>query len=92
MIKIRSIQIIFWNKIWTSYFLQILTAEYDTVFHRASINDLGLLLLIWINPLRAKFFRENINIYLHFMSFLHINKTQVIEIPPWVKQGPAYST
>ena len=35
-----------------------------------------------INPLRAKFFRENINIYLHFMSFLHINKTQVIDIPP----------
>ena len=44
------------------------------------------------NPLRAKFFGENINIYLHFMSFLHINKTQVIESPPWVKQGPACST
>ena len=43
----------------------------------------------WLNPLRAKFFRENINIY--FMSFLHINKTQVVEIPPWVRQGPAYS-
>ena len=26
-----------------------------------------------VNPLRAKFFRENVNIYLHFMSFLHIN-------------------
>ena len=24
-----------------------------------------------INPLRAKYLRENINIYLHFMSFLH---------------------
>ena len=35
-----------------------------------------------VNPLRAKFFRENINIYSHFMSFLHINKTQVVEIPP----------
>ena len=23
-----------------------------------------------------------INIYLHFMSFLHINKAQVVEIPP----------
>ena len=44
------------------------------------------------NPLRAKFFRENINIYLHFMSFLHTNKTNVVEIPPWVGQGPAYST
>ena len=45
-----------------------------------------------INPLRAKFFRGNINIYLHFMSFLHTNKTQVVEIPPRVRQGPAYST
>ena len=44
-----------------------------------------------INPLRAKFLRENINIYLHFMSFLHINRTQVVEIPPSVRQGPAYS-
>ena len=45
-----------------------------------------------LNPLRAKFFRGNINIYLHFMSFLHTNKTQVVEIHPWVRQGPAYST
>ena len=45
-----------------------------------------------INPLRAEFFRVNINIYLHFMSFLHTNKTQVVEIPPRVRQGPAYST
>ena len=45
-----------------------------------------------VNPLRAKFLRENINIYLHLMSFLHTNKTQVVEIPPRVRQGPAYST
>ena len=38
------------------------------------------------------FFRENINIYLHFMSFLHTNKTQAVEIPPRVRHGPAYST
>ena len=44
------------------------------------------------NPLRAIFFRENINICLHFLSFLHTNKTQVVEIPRWVRQGPAYST
>ena len=44
------------------------------------------------NSLRAKFFRGNINMYLHFMSFLHTNKTQVVEIPPRVRQGPAYST
>ena len=41
------------------------------------------------NPLRAKFFRGNINIYLYFVSFLHTNKTQVVEIPPRVRQGPA---
>ena len=46
----------------------------------------------WLNPLRAKFLRENINIYLHLMSFLHTNKTQEVEIPPRVRQGPAYST
>ena len=28
-----------------------------------------------INPLRAKLFRGNINIYLHFVSFLHIDTT-----------------
>ena len=45
-----------------------------------------------LNPLRAKFLRENINIYLQFMSFLHTDKTQVVEIPPRVRHGPAYST
>ena len=46
----------------------------------------------YLNLLCAIFFRENINISLHFMSFLHTNKTQVVEIPPRVTQGPAYST
>ena len=45
-----------------------------------------------VNPLRAKFLRENINIYLHFMSFLHTNKIQVAEIPTGVRRRPAYST
>ena len=34
---------------------------------------------LFINPLRAKFFRVNINIYLHFISFLHIDMTQVLK-------------
>ena len=69
----------------------------NSVKHRAW-TTLSLLSLCWlhwwfeVNPLRAKFSRENINIYLHFMSFLHTNKTQVPEIPPRVRQGPAYST
>ena len=39
-----------------------------------------------INPLRAKFFKGNIYIYLHFVSFLHIDATQVIEILPEIRQ------
>ena len=31
------------------------------------------------NPLHAKFFRENINIYSYFVSFLHIDMMQVVE-------------
>ena len=41
--------------------------------------------------LRAKFFRRNINMYLHFVSFLHIDATQVVEILPQIKQEPTYS-
>ena len=45
-----------------------------------------------LNLLRAEFFRENINIYLHLMTFLQTNKTHVVEIPHRVQQGPTYST
>ena len=44
------------------------------------------------NTLRAKFLRGNINIYLHFVSFLHIDTTQVVEILPQTRQEPTYST
>ena len=47
--------------------------------------------LNFINPLRAKFFWGNINIYLHFMSFLHIDLTQVLKTLPQVREGPTYS-
>ena len=43
------------------------------------------------NPLRAKLFWGNINIYLHFMSFLHIDLTQVLKTLPQVREGPTYS-
>ena len=46
----------------------------------------------YVNPLRAKFFRGNINIYLHFVSYLHIDKARVVEILPQIRQEPAYST
>ena len=45
----------------------------------------------YINPLRAKYFGGNINIYLHFMSFLHIDSTQVLKILPQGRPGPTYS-
>ena len=45
--------------------------------------------LQYINPLRAKFIRRSINMYLHFMSFLHIDMTQVVEISQ-VRQEPTY--
>ena len=45
-----------------------------------------------INHLRANFFWGNINIYLHFVSFLHIDTGQVVEILPQIRQEPIYST
>ena len=45
-----------------------------------------------INPLCAKFCRENINIYLHFMSLLHIDMSQVFKILHQIRPGPTYST
>ena len=44
-----------------------------------------------LNSLRS-FGRGNINIYLHFMSLLPIDETQVLKILPRVKPGPTYST
>ena len=48
--------------------------------------------MVHINPLRAKFFRGNINIYLNFVSFLHLDTMQVVEILPQIRQEPTYST
>ena len=45
-----------------------------------------------INSLRAKLFRVNINVYLHFVSFLCIDMTHVLKILPQVRPGPTYST
>ena len=45
-----------------------------------------------VNPLHTKFFRGSQNIYLHFVSFLHIDMTQVDEILPQLKQELIYST
>ena len=44
----------------------------------------GLLLYNKLNRLQAEFFRENINIHLNFMPFLHINMAEAVEILPQV--------
>ena len=41
--------------------------------------------LQYINFLHAKFFSRNM--YLQFLSFLHTDMTQVVEILPYVRQG-----
>ena len=48
--------------------------------------------LLFLNSWRAKFFRDKVNIYLHFMSLLHIYMTQVLKILPQVRPVPTYST
>ena len=46
-----------------------------------------------VNPLRAKMFRANKHIYyLHFISFLHIDMTQVVGILSHVRLELNYST
>ena len=45
-----------------------------------------------INSLSAKFFRGNINMYLHFMLFLYTDKTMIIEILPRIRPGLTYFT
>ena len=45
-----------------------------------------------LNSLCAIFFRGKINMYLHFMSLLHIDMTQVLKILPQVRPVPTYST
>ena len=41
--------------------------------------------LCYINPLRAKLFKGNKNIYSHILSVLHIDLTQVLKILPQVR-------
>ena len=45
-----------------------------------------------VHSLRAKFFIENIKMYLQFISLLHTDMTQAVEILPLVRQELIYST
>ena len=42
------------------------------------LDDGVQMFMIHLNPLRAKLSRGNIHIYLHCVSFLHIDMTQVL--------------
>ena len=45
-----------------------------------------------LNPLCAKFFRRNKNIYQHNISFLHTDMAQVVEDLSQVRQELTYFT
>ena len=70
---------------WIIYFLQHL---YTNGNNYGINHTLGA----GVNPLRAKLLRGNMYIYLNFVSFLHIDTTQVFEILPQIRQDPTYST
>ena len=75
----------------------IITSSTSRVFSSTEISKASIKAItcitncIHINHLRAKFFRGNINIYLHFMSSLHIDTTHVFKILSQVRPGPTYS-
>ena len=75
-----NVKIVSGTRIWKWHFCR----ECDRWFHFIRWD--------YILALHAKFFRGNKNIYLHFMSFLHIDMTQVVEILPQVRQELTYST
>ena len=45
-----------------------------------------------VNSLHAKFFRGNINMYLHFVSFIHTDMPKIIEVLPRIRAGLTYFT
>ena len=63
-----------------------------SLFKRPETSSHAKLCDEFVNHLRAKLFRGNINIYLHFMLLLHIDMTHVLKILPQVRPGPTYST
>ena len=71
-----------WIRVWMSNYIEIICL--GVISDPNPTIDIGLATLF--EPLRAKFFRENINIYLHFVSYLHIDTTQIVEILPQIRQ------
>ena len=88
VIVIAEVDHIYLNKIWLVIFSHIIFFRH----RRYLITQTSAGTTPDINPLRAKFFRGHINIYLHFMSILPIDFTQVLKILPRIREGPTYST
>ena len=86
--------VIFSSKVATNNFkvMGSLVVIVKTIKFGFMMTQPSVIACLWLNPLPAKFFRGNINIYLHFVSFLHIDTMQVVEILPQVKQESTYST
>ena len=85
---------IYKSKIQSLHVLFTLYSEFKNSQVRRSCARVYSIRTGWLvlTPLHAKFFRGNKNIYVHFMSFLQIDMTQVIETLPQVRQELAYCT
>ena len=76
------------------YVHKYLEMNCEMVFHIKMIQSRNLrvaLFVISLNPLHAKFFRGNKNVYLHCMSCVHIDRRHVVEIFPQVRQEHTYA-
>ena len=67
-----------------------LVSSYDA--DRGPASNHEAYFVVSVNPLRTIVFQREHNIYLHFVSFLHIGMTQVVKILSQVRQGPTYPT
>ena len=57
-----------------------------------TILSMGKFLWTTLSNIFSKRNQNHIHVYLYYMSFLHIDMTQVVEILPQVKQGYIHST
>ena len=69
------------------FILHFYINSYTEVLNWLNIGDAYMLLTLYV-----LIFSDSINIYLHFVSYLHIDTTQMVEIFPQIRQEPTYST
>ena len=66
------------------------TSHYLNECLPTSLIPFGITRPQWVNLSHGEYFRENIKMYLHFLSFSNIAMVQVIEILPLGRQGSFY--